>query len=130
MAVCAVVMVWQSYYLFHLPLFYAFTGFVFFGTLCSYNFHWFLTPYIPATSARVLWSVRFKWLHLLLYIVGAVGAAYFLYQLRQYWQWLLFTAFLTFLYSAPKVPITPFIQLRKIAVAKTLFLAFAWTHIT
>jgi hypothetical protein len=38
------------------------------------------------------------------------------------------TAFITFLYSAPKVPYQIFGWLKKIAIGKTIFLAFAWTH--
>jgi 4-hydroxybenzoate polyprenyltransferase len=40
------------------------------------------------------------------------------------------TAFVTFLYSAPKIPHPAFSYLREIAVGKTIFLAFAWMHVT
>ncbi len=129
-AVCAVAMVWQTYHLFHLPLFYSFLGFVFSGTLCSYNFHWYLTPDFQSGSVKVNWSVANRNLHLTLFLISAIAASYFLFQLRQHWLWLLITAFVTFLYSAPKIPYYPFTELRKIAVAKTLFLALAWMHIT
>lgn len=129
-AVCAVIMVYQTEYLFHLPLLYPLLGFVFFGTLCSYSFHWYLTPSLPSHSLRVQWAQRHKSLHLALFFISGIASAVFLYQLRQHWLWLLASAFITFLYSAPKVPFYPFLHLRKIAMAKTLFLAFVWTHIT
>ncbi len=47
-----------------------------------------------------------------------------------HWGWLIVTAVFTFLYSAPKLPVKPFGHLKKIAIGKTIFLAFAWTHIT
>jgi hypothetical protein len=123
-------MVWQSFYLFNLPVQYDFLFFAFTGTLCSYSFHWFLTPAAFSGSYRTQWSVRNKWLHLFLLLISLIGAAFYVWQLRAHWQWLLATAFITFLYSAPKLPYRPFVFLRKIALAKTIFLAFAWTHVT
>ncbi len=127
---CAVVMVWQSFYVFHLPVHYDFLFFVFFGTLCSYNFHWYLTPAAFGGSYRTMWSIRNKWLHFILFLVGFTGSVYYVWQLRTHWQWLVATAFITFLYSAPKMPYRPSLFLRRIAIAKTIFLAYAWTHIT
>ncbi len=129
-AVCAIAMVWQTYYVFHLPLLLPFISFIFFGGLCSYNFHWYLTPNVPSNSIKVRWAVAHKTLHLVLFIVGGFGAVIFLYQLRQYWFWLLVSAFFTFLYSAPKLSYHPFVQLRKIAFGKTLFLSLMWVHAT
>ena len=122
-------MVWQSFNLFQLPIHYEFLLFVFFGTLCSYSFHWYLTPAAFGGSYRTDWSVRNKKLHFVLFLVGMVGSVVYVWQLRTHWQWLLATAFITFLYSAPKMPYRPSLFLRRIAIAKTIFLAFAWTHI-
>jgi hypothetical protein len=128
-AFCAVIMAWQSFHIFRLPVNFDFLFFVFFGTLCSYSFHWFLTPAAFGGSYRIQWSIRNKWLHLSLFLVSLVASVYYVWQLRQHWQWLLVTAFITFLYSAPKLSYRPFLFLRKIAIAKTIFLAYAWTHI-
>jgi 4-hydroxybenzoate polyprenyltransferase len=129
-ALCAVGMVYQTYYLFHLPYYQNFIWFVFFGTLCSYNFHWYLTPALYGGSYRTQWSIRNKKLHLALYLVGLVGGGWFGIQLLEHWLWLLLTAFITFLYSAPKIPYAPFTHLKKIAVGKTIFLALVWAHST
>jgi 4-hydroxybenzoate polyprenyltransferase len=43
---------------------------------------------------------------------------------------LLLTAFVSFLYSAPKIPISIFKGLKKIAIGKTIFLSLVWTHST
>jgi 4-hydroxybenzoate polyprenyltransferase len=98
--------------------------------LCSYNFHWFLTPRSFSGSEKASWSVRHKTLHLILCVAALAGAAYFGWQLRSQWLWLAATALLTFLYSAPMIPHTAARLLWRIAVGKTLFLAFAWTHVT
>ncbi len=126
-------MVFQTCYLFqldHQPYFY---GFVFFGTLCSYNFHWFLTPAKVAdhaTSLKVQWSQRHRQLHAALALVSLAASLYFLLHLWPHLLWLLVTALFTFLYTAPKLPFPPFIKLRKVAYGKTVFLSLAWMHIT
>ncbi|HEY6899998.1 MAG TPA: hypothetical protein VI233_05120, partial [Puia sp.] len=105
-------------------------GFVFFSTICSYNFHWWLTPKSVSASHRVNWTNRNKPLHFILYLVGAVGAGvYFLY-LWRYIPALLFGVLLTFLYSAPKLPQRMFRVLQKVAVGKTLFLTAVWVYVT
>lgn len=130
LALCAVGMVWQTLYLFHLPQNPALLGFTFCGTLCSYNFHWYFTPAAFGGSRKTAWSVRNKGLHAVLFLLAFSGALYFTWQLRQHWGWLLLTAFVTFLYSAPKVPHSWALHLQRIAVGKTIFLAFAWAHVT
>lgn len=130
-AICAVVMIWQtSRLLLATAPSGRLLGFVFFSTICSYNFHWWLTPKSASASHRVNWTNRHKLLHFILYLVGAVGSGvYFLY-LWRYIPALLFGVLLTFLYSAPKLPQKMFRQLQHIAVGKTIFLAAVWTYVT
>lgn len=123
-------MVYQVYLLFGLPVNEAYLGFTFCGTLCSYNFHWFLTPASFGGTYKARWSVSHKWLHAALFL-GALGAAfYFGFQLLTFWPWLVATAFFTFMYSAPMIPLVATRALQKIAVGKTLFLALTWTQVT
>ena len=123
-------MVYQTFFLFDVDPYPDFVFFVFFGSLCSYNFHWYLTPGIYAGSYKTRCSVANKKLHLFLFVVGLIGALWFSIQLLHHWQWLIATAFITFLYSAPKIPLAPFTLLKKIAVGKTIFLSLVWTHTT
>lgn len=130
-AVCAAVMVWQTTWLLlgtAPPS--RLLGFVFFATICSYNFHWYLTPRSAGPSRRVQWTHRHKAFHFILYLTGLVGAAVYFFYLAHYFVALCFAAFLTFLYSAPKLPWQAFRQLQKIAVGKTLFLTFVWVYVT
>jgi 4-hydroxybenzoate polyprenyltransferase len=123
-------MSYQTFVLFELPINIPFLYFVFFGTLCSYNFHWHFTPILTGHSEKLKWSYAHKKLHLVIFILSLLGSFYYAYQLLDHWEWLIATALLTFLYSAPKLPLKPFVHLKKIAIGKTIFLAFAWTHIT
>ena len=129
-ACCAVLMVYQAFLLFRLSFPPALYFFVFFGTVCSYNFHWYLTPPGPYHTFKLYWNFSNRKLHEVLFILSLVGAAVCALFLSRHWLWLFFTALFTFLYSAPKIPHPLFVSLRKIAVGKTIYLALAWTHVT
>jgi 4-hydroxybenzoate polyprenyltransferase len=105
-------------------------GFVFFATICSYNFHWYLTPRSAEPSHRVLWTHHHKTLHFILYLTGLVGAGVYFFYLLPWFFALCFAVLLTFLYSAPKLPWPMFRQLQRIAIGKTIFLAFVWVYVT
>jgi 4-hydroxybenzoate polyprenyltransferase len=129
-ALCAVLMLYQTSILFNIPFSFSLAGFVFCGSVCSYNFHWYLTPPLEKTTEKQSWNISNKKIHLVLFIIGVIGAGVFSFLLIEHWIWLGVTAFITFLYSAPKIPLPVFAVLRKIAVGKTIFLAFAWAHVT
>ena len=130
-AACAILMVNQTYVLLlHTPPDKYFLGFVSSATICSYSFHWWLTSGSLVPSPRIAWLKKNRIFHLALFFVGLAGSAIFFYFLSPYWHWLLLSAVITFLYSAPKINHPLFLFLRKIAIGKTIFLAFAWTHVT
>jgi 4-hydroxybenzoate polyprenyltransferase len=104
--------------------------FAFGGTMASYNFHWFLSHHKDPAKPRGNWSLESRNLHIVLFITGILIAAFAFFRLWHWWGWLVSTAFFTFLYSAPMIPHPFFRSLKKVAIAKTAFLAFAWTHIT
>ena len=130
-SICALVMIHQTdHLLIDAAPSYDLSAFVFFSTMCSYNFHWWLTPYSTQYSSRIQWANEHKGWHLILYLVGLLGSAFFFYMLREHWLALSFAAFITFLYSAPKLPQTIFKELKKVAIGKTLYLAIVWTYVT
>lgn len=130
-ALCAVLMVWQTtWLLLGSPPPGRLLGFVFFATICSYNFHWYLTPRSASPTHRVQWTHRHKPLHFVLYLTGLVGSAVYFFYLLPYFFSLCFAVFFTFLYSAPKLPHRMFRWLRDIAVGKTIFLTFVWVYVT
>lgn len=128
-AICALVMIYQTNDLLdlHYDIFH-YNCFVFFSAICSYNFHWGLTPSVQTDLLRLGWTVRNKKLHLILFVLGAVGAAWNFFYLYEHWLWLSIGVVLTFLYSAPKL--TALRRLRQIAVGKTIFLAMVWMYVT
>jgi 4-hydroxybenzoate polyprenyltransferase len=127
-SLCALLMVDQTSRLLHIPAQPGLLGFVFFSTICSYNFHWYLTPRSVTPSQRVDWTQSHRGLHAILYLAGLAGSVFFFFRLWQHWLALVFGALITFLYSAPKLDL--FSPLRKIAVGKTIFLSFVWMYVT
>jgi 4-hydroxybenzoate polyprenyltransferase len=130
-AICAVVMIWQtSRLLLGISPSIHLLGFVFFATICSYNFHWYLTPRFASPSLRVQWTHHHKTLHIVLYLIGVIGSIVYFFYLTHFIAALGFAALLTFLYSAPKLPQPIFRRLRHIAIGKTFFLTFVWVYVT
>ena len=128
---CAVVMVYQTYALIiGSPVNTHFAAFVFFSTVCSYNFHWALTPHMLAPSHRLQWDEKHRSYHFLLSVAGLIGAIVCFFFIKEHWFYIGIAAILTFLYSAPKISFPPFLWLKKIAIGKTIFLALAWTYVT
>ena len=128
---CAVIMVYQAYSLIiGKPVNSYFAAFVFFSTVCSYNFHWALTPHSIAPSQRLQWDEKHESYHLLLSIAGLFGAIFSFFFIKEHWFYIGIAAILTFLYSAPKISVPPFQWLKKIAIGKTIFLAMTWTYVT
>jgi len=130
-SLCAVLMLYQTdWLLFRSTPSFNLSCFVFFSTVCSYNFHWYLTPYSVKFSQRIHWAQQHKGLHLILYFLGLAGSIIFFFTIKEHWLALSFAAFVTFLYSAPKLPQHFFRELKKIAIGKTIFLAFVWMYVT
>jgi 4-hydroxybenzoate polyprenyltransferase len=130
-ALCAVLLIWQtSRLLLGISPPDKLIGFVFFSTICSYNFHWYLTRYSVNPSRRIQWTHHHRVLHFILYLVGGVGAAVYFFYLTPFIIALLPGILLTFLYSAPKLPQKIFRRLRRLAIGKTFYLAFVWVYVT
>jgi 4-hydroxybenzoate polyprenyltransferase len=124
-------MLYQTYALIiEKPLNIYLAAFVFFSTVCSYNFHWALTPNSVAPSQRLQWDRKHKRYHLLLSMAGFLGAAVFFIYFIEKWYYIMPSAALTFLYSAPKIPLPFFRGLKKVAIGKTIFLALIWAYVT
>ena len=129
-SICAVLMSGQTFQLLNLSYQPAYYWFVFFSTVASYNFHWYLTPAHTLPSRNLGRINDLKTLHLLLTLGGLLGSIVFFFALWSHAHWILIGAFFTFLYSAPKLPIQASAFLRRIAIGKTIYLSFVWTYVT
>jgi len=129
---CATVMVYQTcQLLLHDRPDGWFVCFVFFATVCSYSFHWYLTVADKNLYPdRMIWLKSNRNIHWVLFWIGLFGAFVSGLFLVEFWIWVLLSVFITFLYSAPKLSHPHFKFLRKVALGKTIFLALVWTYVT
>ncbi len=129
-SLCAVVMVLYTARVFELVLHAEFYLFIFFASLTSYSFHWYLTPDVHSSSERYIWVNENKKLLLFLLIAGSCCSLIFIFLLLEHFKILLISAGVTFFYSANKIPFWPFTYLKKIIIGKTVYLAIVWTFVT
>lgn len=129
-AVCAVIMFLHTKIIFSLNINPGFIPFIFFSTLCSYSLHWYLTAHSNSLSQRLKWSASHRKFLFFLFIISAICSAIFFVPVIQYYKFLIPLAFITFMYTAPKISMKPFTYIKKIAVMKTTYLTIVWVFIT
>jgi 4-hydroxybenzoate polyprenyltransferase len=130
---CAVAMVLQTIQLLRLPHFNNwYIVFTAGGTVASYSIHWYFTDTHFGTNPRAIntWAVKYRNFFIPLAVSGFIAAGVSYIFLISCWHWLIFSVIFSFLYTAPKIPGKLSFLLRKIAVAKTIYLAIAWTYVT
>ena len=129
-SLCATIITLQTFYFFNHAADVRYVGFVFGGTLCSYNFHSLLNKNLFTNTPKLKWNIRYKNIRILFMISGALLAGFYFFQLKALWPWLVLSILLTFFYSAPLIEKPFFRKVKKLAVGKTAFLAISWTLVT
>ena len=125
---CAVALCTETFLLLHRTIDFDVLGFLFFSTLCSYNFYWLISKfYFNSTTTSFLKNNISNTLMLLL---GGVGAVYFFILGSINFYVVLFSAFLTLLYSVPLWPFSFSKKIQQLGFAKTILLAFTWAFVT
>jgi hypothetical protein len=129
---CAATMCWHTAHFFCIDaqLGFDFYAFITSATLSSYSLHWYLSANENAVSERGRWTFQYQKILLFLLCISMVSCAYYGLLFWAHWRVLIPLAFLTFLYTAPKIPLAPFRILTKKAYAKTFYLAAIWTIVT
>jgi 4-hydroxybenzoate polyprenyltransferase len=128
-AFCALMMAWETQQVFSIQN-RDILLFIFFSTLCSYSFHSLLNTIYPSTTERHEWNIHHKAFLVASLVITASVVLVYTWRLRGGLLFIGFAALFTFLYSAPIIPMKPFILLRRIAYGKTIFLALVWTYVT
>ena len=129
-ALCAVALAFQTSLLLHLQVNHFLYGFIFFATLCSYNFYWLLSKYsfLPRTSLPVF--IRKEMTELIMIAGAACGLLYCFLQIHIKTGILVTSVVLTALYALPLLPFRFLRFTRRAGVLKTSLLAFTWTYVT
>lgn len=128
-ALCAAGLVVQTSLLLVIPLDIHLIVFVFFATLCSYNFHYLLGNVFGGhkLSLRLFYSFPTTIFFLL---AGGLGVLLSFTTSHIRLQTVVVAFILTILYSLPLLPFRQLAVLRKAGFVKTVLLAFTWMFVT
>ena len=129
-ALCAVAIAFQTVLLLHLQADIFLYGFIFFATMCSYNFYWLLSKYSLAGNFSLAFFLRKEVIEIGLLVFAAAGMFFCFFssglQVNNVWP----AIFFTILYALPLLPFRFLRFARKAGVLKTTLLAFTWTYVT
>ncbi len=129
-SLCAVALCYQTTILLHIPAKALLYVFVFFSTLCSYNFYWLISKYAFSKKLPLSRFIKNNFSYIFLFSLAGMGMAYCLYFLPLIYPLVVIAVALTLLYSLPLWPLKIAIYLRKAGIFKTILLAFTWTFVT
>lgn len=103
--------------------------FVFFATLCSYNFHYIMAGAFQRQkiSLQLIYS---RYSGVLVLLAGVTGVLFFFSGAHILPGNVAIAFLLTFLYSVPLFPFKVLAFTRKAGIVKTLLLAFTWMFVT
>ena len=129
-AVCAVALTFQTALLLKLNINLFIYGFIFFATLCSYNFYWIISKATFARDNTLGTLLKKEKTGLIILFLSAIGVFFCLFQYPLPVEFIITSVLLTCLYALPLLPFKPFYFIRKAGVLKTFLLAFTWTYVT
>jgi 4-hydroxybenzoate polyprenyltransferase len=128
-SICAVALCFQTSIFFQTEFTGWFYIFIFFSTLCSYNFYWLLSGF-SFTYKKATPFLKKQYSNLIVFVLSLIGTAISVMHVLPLLPFITLAALLTILYSLPLLPVKIFQAARKAGVFKTILLAFTWTFIT
>lgn len=129
-AFCAVALCFQTNQLLLLDSNLYVYGFIFFATLCSYNFYWLLSKISFANKNAVTGILKNERAGIGLLFVSAAGLAYCFLRSFLPLHYVITAFALTGIYAVPLLPIRYLRFTRRAGVLKTVLLAFTWAYVT
>ena len=129
-AVCAAALTFQTALLLKVDINLFVYGFIFFATLCSYNFYWIVSKASFTKAVDIQSFLTKEKTGLLILSIAAVGVLGCLIKSPLRVEFIFTSLLLTCLYALPLFPFKPFYLMRKAGVLKTFLLAFTWAYVT
>ena len=129
-AVCATALTFQTALLLKCSISLYVYGFVFFATLCSYNFYWILSKLSFASKDSIQAILKNQAVSYLLLFISSVGFLYCFLQSSISLHVVITAVLLTMLYAIPLLPVSFLKFTRRAGVLKTILLAFTWAYVT
>lgn len=128
-AICAVALCFQTALLLHINLTGWLYSFVFFSTLCSYNFYWLLSGFAFSGQPVKLFFKKYQ-TNIIVFFIAAIGLLFSLPHISNLLPVIILGLFFTLLYTIPLLPFKALQFARKAGLLKTLLLAFTWAFVT
>ncbi len=129
-ALCAMGLCYQTALILHTQNNISLYGFVFFSTICSYNFYWLLSKFYFTKKGFYLSFIKEQLSFFILFITALIITVFFLINVSFLIPYILVGIFFTLLYSLPLWPFKFSKKLQRIGFFKTVLLAFTWAYIT
>lgn len=129
-AFCALALTFQTALLLQLHVEPFVYGFIFFATLCSYNFYWVISKLSFTSKGNLQATLKKQGTAFLVLLVSSAGMLYCFVRSSLPVHLTLMAICLTVLYAIPLLPV-PFLKFtRRAGVLKTILLAFTWAFVT
>jgi hypothetical protein len=128
-ALCAVGLCFQTALLLHIQLSVCLYGFIFFSTLCGYNFYWLLSAG-AFTQKKLVTVLKQHYTNVVVLITAAGAMLLFASKIQTLLPAISIGLLLTLLYAVPLLPFKQLHVTRKIGLLKTVLLAFTWAYVT
>ena len=129
-AVCAVAMAFQTALLLHLNNSFYLYGFIFFATLCSYNFYWIISKAAFTQPNNLSLLLKKEITGLVILFLSSIGVIFCLIKQPLPIGFIFTSVLLTCLYALPLLPFRGLHFIRRAGVLKTVLLAFTWAYVT
>jgi hypothetical protein len=128
-AICAVALCFQTAILLHIDLTVYLYAFIFFSTICSYNFYWLLSAYFFSVKPLPLFFKQY-YTNIIVFTVGGIGMLVSIQYIANLLPVISLGMVFTLLYAIPLLPFKVFRIARKAGLLKTFLLAFTWSFVT
>lgn len=128
-AICAVALCYQTAILLHINLTGYLYAFIFFSTVCSYNFYWLLSGYVFSGHSLKVFLPQYL-SNAIVLVLGGMGMLYTIFHITELLPVIMLGLICTLLYTIPLLPFKIFHLARKAGLLKTFLLAFTWAYVT
>ncbi len=128
-AICAVALCFQTALLLHINLTAWLYSFIFFSTLCSYNFYWLLSGFAFSVQPVKMFFKTY-YTNIIVFFIAVTGLLVSLPHISNLFPAIIISLFFTLLYTIPLLPFKVLHFARKAGLLKTFLLAFTWAFVT
>jgi 4-hydroxybenzoate polyprenyltransferase len=129
-ALCAVALCYQTYTVLLIQPDALLYGFVFFATLCSYNFYWLAGKFHYRRQKSIVAFIKANTSYLIVFLLSSIAMLYIAIKLTYLFPWMLVAGMLTFIYSTPLWNENAKAIAAKTGFFKTVLLSLTWALVT